>query len=713
MTRSQVAAWLVAMTLVYGAVPIQAPAPVDATAAPSCEVPQVCPIGAVQGAVGDTVDGRRFRSPFAPPRGNGAGATVRIQGVLYEKTLARTTAGESRYGFFLQNPDTTADGDPLTSDGIFVFTGRSPTVPPRAGGSSYTPRVGDEIVLEGRVTEFFNLTEITEPRWVATVRTGVDIDAEVAPVEAAPPDEVAAAGRYWERLEGMRVLVPAGSLVVGGRIVFPRTRDGELWLMRPDHPLARRQAVFHRRVFRDPHPLDDIPELLFDNGNGFRIVLGSLGIKGATASPAALIAPARTFDRLAGPATGGVYFSFGKYQLMVDRQIALRPGPDPSTNGPAPGRDPGEVRIVTFNVDNLYDFRDDPADGCDFAGNPGCPGVEPPFDYVPASDAAYRRKVRELAAQLLTDLHAPDIVLVQEAEDQDFCRRRGLSLACDGGDGQPDVLQDLALEIARLGGPDYRAAADRDGADDRGIINAYLFRSDRIELPPAAEDHPILGSLPRIPYPEMGLGHNADVQNPKAVNAALPAGALRGADGTKVFTRPVQVALFRVRRALPGAAPVELYILNNHFSGGPTGRVAQRREQAAYNAALVAALRAMSPRVYVVVGGDLNAYPRPDDPSAPGELSSFSDQLRALYDAGLQNLWDVLVRRNPAGAYSYVFEGQAQTLDQLFVTTSLLHRLVRVWAAHLNSDWPAWHGGDGARGASDHDPQGADFRLRR
>ena len=66
----------------------------------------------------------------------------------------------------------------------------------------------------------------------------------------------------------------------------------------------------------------------------------------------------------------------------------------------------------------------------------------------------------------------------------------------------------------------------------------------------------------------------------------------------------------------------------------------------------------------------------------------------------------------PASAYSYSFEGQAQTLDHLFVNDALYGDLVQVRAAHINADWPAEFTGDGSRGSSDHDPQVARFRSR-
>jgi hypothetical protein len=140
----------------------------------------------------------------------------------------------------------------------------------------------------------------------------------------------------------------------------------------------------------------------------------------------------------------------------------------------------------------------------------------------------------------------------------------------------------------------------------------------------------VLGGNPQVVYPTEPLPYNTDVQNPKALNAVLPDYALPGADGVNVFTRPPQVGLFRVWRDGMGASVfTDVYVSDNHFSSGPDGRVAQRTEQAIYNAAIVAALQQADPEVYVSVGGDLNVYPRPDDPFPP---PGTSDQLAALYN---------------------------------------------------------------------------------
>jgi len=671
----------------------------------------VLPIGTVQGVVNDTDDGLGHRSPYAPSSGNGYGDTVVVQGVIYAKTQQRSSGG-SYYGFFIQNTADTADGDPLTSDGIFIFHYVYDTLRVDDGGY-YLPQVGDEVILRGPVVEYYNLTQLSSPYLLQVVRNGVDLDAEVPAFETDPPDVLADANRYWERREGMRAQVPTGSIVLNGRDVFASSLDSEVWVARGDSTIALRSDPYARRAFRDAHPLDDNPGEIFDNSNGYRIVMGGLGVKAASDDNTTLLAPARTYDTLGNAPIGGVYFSYGKYQIQVEQQLDLTHGVDPALNAPPEAFDRSqEYSIVTFNVENLYDYYDDPFDGCDFHTDSGCPGVDPPFDYVPPSDAVYQARVYEIAQQIVYDLHSPDVIMAQEAEDQDVCAVADGAYACgdtDDADGKPDTLQELATVIASIGGPVYDAAYDRDGADDRGIISAYLYRTDRVELLPAQANDPVLGSDPQVEYASEPLPYNTDVQNPKVLNAVLPDWVEGDTDGSNVFTRAPQVGLFRVwRDGIGGSVFEDLYLVDNHFSSGPDRRVGQRTEQASYNAAIVDALQLSDPSVYVTVGGDLNVYPRPDDPFPPPDTS---DQLAALYNQGMTNLYDVLVAEMPVSAYGYIYQGQTQTLDQMLAISPLLDELTQVRAAHINSDWPADYDGDGPRGTSDHDPQVANYVL--
>jgi predicted extracellular nuclease len=655
------------------------------------QVNRVLTVGEVQGPTTDAEQGKLDRSPLAPASGNSQ-LLYDIRGVVTQRTLSRTEAGALQYGFFLQSRPGTDDGDPLTSDGVFVYTSTFQTL---IGG--YLPVVGDEIVVRGRVTEYFNLTEIASASLVSKLDSGVDL---------------AAADRFWERHEGMRMRVRAGAQAVSGRDVFASTADSEVWVVDKDDPLLDRPDPYARRVFRDAHPLDNNPAR-FDDENGNRIMFGSMGVKDRSGDSTTLLPPAHTFDTLTGDAFGGLYFSFDKYGIQAE-QVTFAGGADPAKNNPPkPANRATEYAVATYNVENLYDFRDDPFDGCDFLGNTGCPGVDPPFDYVPLDQADYDAQLAALADQITNDLHAPDVILVQEAEDQDICTVSGTALACgttDNADGAPDTIQELALTIRAKGGPAYAAAYDRDGADDRGITAAFLYRTDRVTLARADAADPVLGATPAVTYRGAALPYNTDVQNPKSLNADLPADVdtSTGVDGSDVYTRAPQVAKFLVAAAPGGSERSVLWAVSNHYSSGPDSRVGQRREQAAYGAAIVDAIETADPNARVAYGGDLNVFPRPDDPvqSNPG------DQLAPLYEAGLHNLWEDLVREAPSSAYSYSFEGQAQTLDHLFVNDPLHNDLVQIRAAHINADWAANHAGDGSRGSSDHDPQVARFSSR-
>jgi predicted extracellular nuclease len=669
-------------------------------------------IGTVNGAVLDTDNGTTHESPFK-------GQAVTVHGVIYEKTLQAIANSPDTYkGFYLQDTSATADSDPNTSDGLFAFMNKDGTLP-GPFGTSYTPAVGDEVVVTGTVSEYFNMTELINPQLVVVERSGVDIDAEIAPTVANPPVSLADANRYWERLQGMRVQVPEGSVVLGGRNVFSPA-DAEIWVARPDSAIAQRTDEYARRAFRDAHPLDDNYDPAAWDGNGYRMLMGSLGIKASAGDAQELIDPARTFDTLTNTPAGGLNYTFSKYRIEVTTQPTFSEGADPAANNPPQELSrPNHYTVVDYNLENLYDYRDNPFSGCDFnnpdnagclkAGTPYLADVKGSYDYVPASDALYQARLTDIATQIITDLHSPDVLMVQEVENQDICGVTDGALTCgtvDNVDGKPDVLQELALRIASLGGPAYDAAFDRDSADLRGIAPAFLYRTDRVELLPAAGD-PLLGTDPAIGA-YTSVPYDGDVSNPKSLNAILPAG-VTACETSWVFPRAVDVALFRIHStSVETGSYRDVYVVNNHFKSTPDSCIAHRTEQAKYNAALVAYLQAARPDARIVLGGDLNVYPRPDDIGLGA-----SDQLGALYsaDLGLKNLWEVLLDQAPAAAYSYVYLGMAQTLDQMFVNEPVLGDLAQFRIAHINSDFAADYTGDVARGTSDHDPNVATFVI--
>ena len=71
-------------------------------------------------------------------------------------TTTGIVTGRKTNGFFIQAPDADADGNPATSEGLFVFTSTAPAV-----------TAGDVVTVKGTATEFFNLTQL-ESRCPAT-----------------------------------------------------------------------------------------------------------------------------------------------------------------------------------------------------------------------------------------------------------------------------------------------------------------------------------------------------------------------------------------------------------------------------------------------------------------------------------------------------------------------------------------------------------------
>ena len=78
---------------------------------------------------------------------------------------------EEKGGFFLQDP--VGDGDPDTSDGIFVYE-----------HWSFDVDVGDEIIIAGEVDEYYSLTELEWVKYVTVLSKGNSLPE---PVSLDPP----------------------------------------------------------------------------------------------------------------------------------------------------------------------------------------------------------------------------------------------------------------------------------------------------------------------------------------------------------------------------------------------------------------------------------------------------------------------------------------------------------------------------------------------
>ena len=130
-----------------------------------------------------------------------AGELVRTTGVV---TLETASAGS----FWMQ--DSQGDGDPSTSDGIYVYQGNYIT----------EVKAGDLVEVTAFVKEYtasgapasLPLTELVSARKIEVLASGEPPPAPV-PLEALPDFCVPEAIAFWEALEGMLVSVDHGVVV--------------------------------------------------------------------------------------------------------------------------------------------------------------------------------------------------------------------------------------------------------------------------------------------------------------------------------------------------------------------------------------------------------------------------------------------------------------------------------------------------------------------
>ncbi len=150
------------------------------------------------------IQGDGMLSPFE-------GETVKTEGVVVGFFEGNSSAAGNFNGFFIQDPS--GDGDPKTSDAVFVNYGTT---------SFSGVSVGDMVVVTGTVQEFSEwdgaacygdacLTQVAVD--TANIRV-IGTDSVTATILTPPGDPVTST-LYFESLEGMLVTIPDTATVVG------------------------------------------------------------------------------------------------------------------------------------------------------------------------------------------------------------------------------------------------------------------------------------------------------------------------------------------------------------------------------------------------------------------------------------------------------------------------------------------------------------------
>lgn len=257
-------------------------------------------------------------------QGSGDTSPLVGQTLVVEAVVTQTLPGLR--GFTIQSAPGEEDNDPMTSEGVFVFT----------GSSELTVATGQRVRLQANVAEFFTLTQLTGI--AATVDCGTSALPQVTELQLPVPDMA-----YWEAHEGMLVSFSQPLTV---NETFTLGRFGELTLANgrrytPTQVVAPGADAI---ALAADHKLNRI--ILDDNSTVQNPALVPYPAPALSAAN-----PVRGGDTVVG-LTGTLYYSFNEYRIMPNAPVTIL-ADNPRSAAPALLAD-GNVKVASFNVLNYF-----------------------------------------------------------------------------------------------------------------------------------------------------------------------------------------------------------------------------------------------------------------------------------------------------------------------------------------------------------------------
>jgi predicted extracellular nuclease len=585
----------------------------------------------------------------------GSGDTSPLVGQPVTTTTSIVTARRSN-GFFIQTPDADVDADSSTSEGLFVFTSSAPPA---------SAAIGNAVQVSGTVVEFVptsdpgspSVTELGSPT-VSLVSTGNALPAPVALTSAATGTAGETNLNRLEKYEGMRVHVDSLTVVA--------PTDGTI---SEANATSTSTGVFYGVVTGVPRPFrepgvevpDPIPTPTpnpnniprFD-GNPERLRIDSNAQPGAGAIE---VTTGATVTNITGP----LDYVARTYTILPD---ASSP-PLASTNSsavavPLPSY---ELTIGSCNMQRFFDDIDDPN-----------------VSDVVVTTAALNNRLRKASLAIRNVMRMPDVIGLEEVENL-------------------HTLQALANQInndaatANQPNPGYQAYLV-EGNDVGGIDVGFLVKSATVNAVDVIQ-----------------IGKDTTYINPNTNSSEL------------LNDRPPLVLRATVQQPSGVLLSFTVIVVHQRSLSGITSsdgnRIrAKRRAQAEFLANYIQARQSANPGENLAVSGDYNAFQFNDGlvdvmgtvrgtPAPPEEVLLASSD---LVNPDLTNLSGLL---SPAQRYSYVFDGNAQSLDHSLVNNNMFRRASRFVYARNNADFPESFRNDPSRPErfSDHDPEVAYFAL--
>ncbi|MFB6637665.1 endonuclease/exonuclease/phosphatase family protein [Streptomyces chartreusis] len=350
-------------------------------------------------------------------------------------------------------------------------------------------------------------------------------------------------------------------------------------------------------------------------------------------------------DVLEGATAGPLdYNQFGGYTLVANQLGTLKSAGLKKEATQKQSR--GELAVATYNVENL-----DP------------------------SDATFA----EHASAIVNNLQSPDIVSLEEIQDNNGATNDG-TVAAD------QTMTKLIDAIVAAGGPKYDWRSidpvnNADGGEPGGNIRqVFLFNPERVSFTDRA---------------------GGDATTAVGVTKVRGKAALTLSPGR---IDPANAAFGSSRKPLVGEFVFRgktVFVIANHLNskGGDQGLTAQyqppsrssevqRHAQATAIHSFVKDVLDTQKNADVIALGDINDF-------------EFSDTVKILEGDG--ELWSAIKSLPRSERYSYVYQGNAQTLDQILVSPSIRRGCDFEYdSVHINSEFNDQ--------ISDHDPQVLRFR---
>ena len=589
------------------------------------------------------IQGGELESPFI-------GDSARLTGIVTARL---------RDGFFLQTPDDKTDSNPLTSEGIYVYTKSEPT-----GEAS----IGNLISVTGTVAEFKKKSEpdsltITE----LSMYKDKDIIKVISKAVALPKPIILSADDFkankidqLERYEGMRVTIAEMTVVAptNGRVnekTGASESDGTFYGVLKGTPRPFREIGYdvYDYTFLIDKERESIkkntPKTAVFDHNPERIRIESMAQLGAQTIDVTAYSEIKNL-------TGVVHYAYRAYSILVDADksptISNRVKATPLTAPTA-----NQFSVAAMNVERFFDDEDDP-------------NIKEPL----ITSEGFEKRLKKVSLAVRNYLQMPDVVGVVEMENLAVLKKLAERINKDAeADGKPN--------------PKYEAYLV-EGNDIGGIDSGFLVRSSRVEVLETKQ-----------------FGKNEKFENPNTK------------DDNFLYDRPPFLLRAAIRDAKTNQ-PLELTIIVNHLKSlrgyndekdAPFVRL-KKKLQAEFLAKYVAERLKANQNERLALVGDFNAFQFNDGitdiigtlKGTPVGKDAVMNASEDLLDPDLTDLVDLI---KPNQMYSYSFDGNAQVLDHFLVSPALKKHLAGFGYARINADFPEVYRNDDTRVErfSDHD----------